>query len=236
VFEPFNRWNPIELAVSKIISTVWNWTLFDSVERGYFLVNVRALNKFLNIFRLKAPKFLSDLSLPMNTIKGTQDFIGLNYYTRDFIKVNLAAHNWPDKLGITVNPQAIATQNVNDMGWEIYPQGISQLIRQVYTRAIDISGRRLNVFISENGIADRNDSKRKQFIEDHLIEIKKTIDEGIPVKGYCHWTLMDNFEWNSGYYPRFGLYSVDVKTLERTIRPSAQWFSETVRNNAILRK
>ena len=89
------------------------------------------------------------------------------------------------------------------------------------------------IYITENGLADTQDKLRGDFIRDHLLWIHKAIGYGIDVKGYLHWSLMDNFEWAEGYGPRFGLVEINYKTLERKIRPSAFYYAEICKENAL---
>ena len=86
----------------------------------------------------------------------------------------------------------------------------------------------------ENGLADENDNQRADFIKDHLRYIHKAISEGVDVRGYFHWSLLDNFEWAEGYGPKFGLYTVDKKTFTRRARPSAKMYSDICKNNRIV--
>jgi beta-glucosidase len=114
-----------------------------------------------------------------------------------------------------------------DMGWRIAPQGLYEVVRQCWERY----GRPM--LVTENGLADATDAQRGRFIIDHLAWLHRAIEEGADVRGYLHWSLLDNFEWAFGYGPRFGLVEVDYETFERRPRPSAGLFSEIVRANAL---
>jgi beta-glucosidase len=94
---------------------------------------------------------------------------------------------------------------LNDLGWEIYPEGLYQLIMHVKNQ------RNKPVFITENGIADRSDRYRAPFIVAHLQQIMRAINEGADAMGYLHWSLMDNYEWQEGYRPeaKFGLFRIN---------------------------
>ena len=140
-------------------------------------------------------------------VKGHFDFFGLNYYR----KVSLFGRR----------EGSVSAE----IGWEIYPQGFYMIIREAY--------RRFNkpIMITENGIADSHDKQRAKFIRDHIIAMKKAMEEGIDIRGYLHWSLLDNFEWDSGFSPRFGLVEVDYKTLERHIRPSAWVYKKLIESN-----
>jgi len=82
------------------------------------------------------------------------------------------------------------------------------------------------VYITENGIADDSDTRRAKFIEDHLLVLNKMISEGMNIKGYFYWSLIDNFEWAHGFEKRFGLYYVDYSTQERTLREGSRKYIE----------
>ncbi len=89
------------------------------------------------------------------------------------------------------------------------------------------------IYITENGLADSKDKQRKDFIKDHLFWVHKAIEEGVDVRGYFHWSFMDNFEWEKGFEPKFGLVEVDYKTMERKIRPSANFYAQICKKNTI---
>lgn len=140
----------------------------------------------------------------LNRIRDYQDFIGINYYYRRLVRgFNFDAGDGPR----------------NDRGWEIYPKGIYHSLKSLvrYKRPI---------YITENGLADRQDKYRAKFIIEHLIWIHKAIAKGVDVRGYFHWSLLDFFEWEEGFWPRFGLFEVDYKNQERKPRPSSKIFGQ----------
>ncbi len=143
------------------------------------------------------------------------DFIGLNYYTRDFIRFKSLLG--VDFIGEICDKEHHRHQikELNMMGWEVYPEGLYHVLKQ-------LKRYRLPIIISENGIATEDDRQRARFIENHLTSVRRAKAEGIPVAGYLHWSLLDNFEWAHGFSPRFGLVEVDHQTLKRKIRSSAQ--------------
>ena len=141
----------------------------------------------------------------LNKIKDQQDFIGLQYYFHSRLFRN-------------------KNKSVSDLGWEIYPEGIYHVLKELkkYKKMI---------YITENGLADVDDNKRAKFIKDHLIWVHKAIEEGVDVGGYFYWSLLDNFEWDKGFWPKFGLVEVDSKTFERKVRPSAYEYAKICKNN-----
>ncbi len=152
------------------------------------------------------------------------DFLGVNYYSRHMI--------YPSKkLSMLFNEvrmkENLADNEKSDLGWEIYPEGLYELLKEMDERF------NLPLYITENGLADAKDKNRAHFIYQHLSVIKKLLDEGVNVQRYYHWSLLDNLEWNDGYEPRFGLIHVDYDTMQRTIRPSGKFYGEIARNNEI---
>ncbi|MBX4191606.1 MAG: glycoside hydrolase family 1 protein [Candidatus Doudnabacteria bacterium] len=149
--------------------------------------------------------------------KDQSDFLGIQYYGTTLFALDFGKHIV--KLKAYENTEAAVR---SDAGREVYPYGIYELLKQTFERY------HKPIIITENGIADIQDTLRADYIKNHLYWVKKAIDEGIPVKGYIHWSLIDNFEWTSGYWPQFGLISVDRTTLKRTIRPSALIYKQII--------
>jgi beta-glucosidase len=147
---------------------------------------------------------------------GTFYFLDRTMRQSDFIGFNHYSHNRID-WGFNKNENKETT----DVGWEIYPESIYQVLRQLQKYNMPI-------YITENGLADARDTKRELFIGRYLAYVKKAMDEGADVRGYLHWSLLDNFEWDSGFWPRFGLVEVDYHTLERKIRPSALVYKKII--------
>jgi beta-glucosidase len=112
---------------------------------------------------------------------------------------------------------------------EIYPYGLYRVLKSVYRNT---RGNK-PLYITENGFTDAVDDRRPRAILEHLAMVHRAISEGIPVKGYLHWSLVDNFEWAEGWGVRFGLIELDPQTQERTPRSSASLFGEICRANAI---
>lgn len=150
----------------------------------------------------------------LNRLKGYFDYIGVNYYHHDRL-------SWRPPFRKNLN------KKITDLGWEIYPAGLEQVLKnyQKYQKPI---------YILENGIADADDKLRPDFIKDHLFYAHQAIKQGIDVRGYFYWSLLDNFEWAEGYWPKFGLYAVDRKTFKRTARPSAKVYAEICKNNRVV--
>ena len=150
--------------------------------------------------------------------KGTLDFVGVNYYTRDF--VHFDGFHLPGFFGgVCSLPHHARSGERNDVGWEIYPAGLYQCLKEVAFLKVPI-------LVSENGICTQKDAERWSFIRSHLAQVWKALQEGIPVFGYLYWSLLDNFEWAEGFGPRFGLVEVNYASGERSVRESAERYAE----------
>jgi beta-glucosidase len=149
------------------------------------------------------------------------DFLGINYYTRNIVEFALDPSNYFHRL---VNDRDLTK---TDLGWDIYPKGIYRVCKKYYDKY------RLPIFITENGISDRFDDRRPDFIADHLAYLAQAVGEGVEVQRYYHWSVMDNFEWLDGETGNFGLYHTDFKTQERAARKSAALYARICREKGI---
>lgn len=147
----------------------------------------------------------------LNQVATTQDFIGLNHYNHHRI-------NW----GYNKNENKLQT----DFGWEYYPSSL-------YHAVMDLRRYKKPIYITENGIADHDDDLRPRFIHEALTALHRAIEAGADVRGYLYWSLLDNFEWDKGYWLRFGLVAIDRTTQKRTVRESAQLYGEIAKNNSL---
>jgi beta-glucosidase len=164
----------------------------------------------------------AELVNDMRRYDGDLDFLGVNYYSRQVVRAAPA--------------ELLASQQVRvrdavhtTMGWEVYPEGLSEILQRVVR---DYRPRAL--YVTENGASfdDRpregrvSDPDRTRYLARHLAESAHAISAGVPLAGYFVWSLMDNFEWNSGYTKRFGIVYVDYATQQRTDKESARWYRE----------
>jgi beta-glucosidase len=147
----------------------------------------------------------------------------MNYYSRGLVDVQ----GWGLK-NLLLDSCKAEHSNLkkNYLGWDIYPQGLYNLLCK-------LKKYKLPVFILENGICAEDDSLRWEYISDHLVSVNRAIKQGLKVCGYIYWSLLDNYEWDKGFSPRFGLVEVDYKNYSRTIRASAIKFSEVCRTNSL---
>jgi beta-glucosidase len=156
----------------------------------------------------------------LRSIQAPLDFLGVNYYTRLLVRTS-ADGGGPE---VARNPDAPLT----DMGWEVYPEGLFDLLRR-----LDAEYAVPAIFVTENGAAFSDvrghdgavvDPERQAYLVEHVAAVARAIAAGVPVRGYFVWSLLDNFEWAHGYSKRFGLVYVDYPTLERVPKASYRWY------------
>jgi len=146
---------------------------------------------------------------------GGDDFIGVQTYTRTRVG--------PD--GFLGGEEGVPT---TQMGYEVWPEALEATVR----RAAEMTGG-LPVYVTENGIGTADDAVRVDYIRRALGGVQRCLADGIDVRGYFYWSLLDNFEWVLGYGPTFGLVEVDRETFERRPKPSATWIGAVARDNAV---
>ena len=151
----------------------------------------------------------------LDLIKG-DDFLGVQVYTRMLI----GPKGWAGyEEGVPVL----------DMGYEFYPASLGNCLR----RAWDYTGGTVPLLVTENGIGTTDDDQRIEYVRQALSGVLHALDDGVDVRGYTYWSLLDNFEWAMGYKRRFGLFSVDRDTFERRAKPSAAWLASVAAANAL---
>ena len=160
----------------------------------------------------------------MEKLKFDFDFIGLQNYFRVVGKYSL----FPPLLWANQVPPKKRHVEITEMDWEVYPEGIYEIIKQFAKYPIK------EIVITENGAAFNDilqngkihDEKRVKFFQDYLAQVLKAKREGYNISGYLAWTLMDTFEWAEGHKPKFGIVYNDFNTQERMIKDSGYWFKE----------
>jgi beta-glucosidase len=181
-------------------------------------------------FLKKIEKYVEDGD--MEKVKFDFDFMGLQNYTQAVAK-HAAFIPFVHANQVKPKNRGIEEEEITEMGWEVYPEGIYKIIKQ-----FDKYEKLPPIIITENGAAfpdkvegDRvHDKKRVEFFKKYLANILKAKKEGVDIRGYFVWTLMDNFEWAEGYKPRFGLVHVDFETQKRRIKDSGLWFKELLKD------
>jgi len=209
-FAPLRNWHPADRAIAALVTQAWNWDFLDAIRTG----------------RLRIAA--SDVDRAIPGLAGTQDYVGINYYTRVYIRGDLAHPTAP---AVLYRDPAHPEEPVNDMGWTIYPHGL-------YTVLTEAAGRYGKpLFILENGTADRalDDVVRQRYLAAHVREAWLAIHQGgADVRAYVQWSLIDNFEWVDGFGPRLGLIAVDYEhDFARTPRASVALYGEIARSNSL---
>lgn len=147
----------------------------------------------------------------LKRVRKYQDFVGVNFYFSDYYT----------GLFKKDNPRV----PLSDQGWYMEPEGLYPLLLRTWKHF------KKPIYVTENGLADEADEYRRWWIEETIVAMQRAISEGVDLRGYFHWSLLDNFEWKYGWWPKFGLVAVDrERDMKRTIRPSAKWFASRIKD------
>jgi beta-glucosidase len=197
LLEPRSRWSPLDRFVASAQHRVFNVAVARALAGGpieFSIPGARAVRR------------------EVGALQGSSDFLGVNYYTR-----------WMVSLLGKEPRSARRGAPTNDLGWEIYPEGLERALHECAAFG-------LPMLVTENGIADAVDRWRPDFIRASLEALNRARAAGLDIRGYFHWSLMDNFEWADGHLGRFGLYETDFEHPEgpRVKRPSAGVYAQEV--------
>ncbi len=211
IFDPFREGNKMDMKVAGNQHRAFNMDFMDALFTGRTSGNIKV-----------DPK-------EKGKVKGSCDFIGLNYYARDHVKFSLLSV--ASLFGKTMPPAPGQKTSHFDEG-EYYPHGIYRLLSIISKYGVPL-------YVSENGVAtkfkesEKDDAYRREYMAAHIAEVGKAIADGLDVRGYLFWSSLDNFEWANGYSMRFGMIHVDFKTQKRTIKRSGKMFAEIAKKNAL---
>lgn len=201
VFQPASG-SATDTAVAAITDDFFNEAVPSALRTG--------------VIRLSIPGQAS-IEREVPELKGSIDYFGINYYTRDYVRQDLSS---------TFSRKSVPKGNpTNDLGWELYPEGLYLMLQRYAAFGLPL-------YVTENGMADRSGAQRPYFLRSHLYAVEQARRDGVDVRGYFHWSLMDNFEWEEGYAPKFGLFSVDLDSPDktRTPTPAVETFQDIARN------
>jgi len=216
------RWPPAKLSKRSMVSVLNNLAtahnqaakLIHGMNRRY-KVSV-AKNSFyiyggddakLSMWSATARQYFQDDYFLKKVYKHC-DFLGVNYYFSERV-YGYRVHN-PD-------------QNINDMGWDMQPADVEHVLERLYHKY------KLPLIVTENGCADVSDKKRQWWLLQTVTGLQRALNEGVDVRGYLHWSLLDNFEWDKGKWPKFGLIEVNYDTMKRTVRPSGRKYGALIK-------
>ncbi len=242
--EPARPESPGDLEAVRKVDGQFNRIFLDPIFRGSYPTDVLADVAGLGLEQKIRPGDLEIIASPI-------DALGVNYYQGALVSDQPPAaavvieaptsrptgNPFPAVSDVYAHPQDLPT---TAMGWPIQPQGLRDLLGRVHRDYTGRSG--VDVYVTENGAAfdDRaemdgtvHDADREEFLYAHLDAILDAIDDGVPVKGYFYWSLMDNFEWAWGYAKRFGLVRVDYETQRRTVKDSGWAYCRAILSRAL---
>jgi beta-glucosidase len=216
-YAPKNPANPVDQVASYLVDEFANWAFLDAAVNGKLIWHLGVFTKDLH-------RELPEVQSEAGGVAGSPkvDWLGENYYSRYEVSLNLGA-DWKFHFSaVSKSPSGI----VGDNGWAIYPEGLELVLRR--------GAARFNVpwIVSENGVADSSDRIRPDFIRQSLTSLDHVMTgpNALDVRGYYHWSLMDNFEWLLGYTQKFGLVAVDFNNnLARTPRSSAYVYQDEIK-------
>ncbi len=208
-FYPDRNWNPLDQVMASVLHRFYNQAWLEaSTGKGQ---NFGVLGVIPN------PGIVESA-----VGRSTVDFIGVNYYTKSYVKGRIP--NPLDQASVPIELSfAKGAEPRSDVGWAIHPDGLGRVLRMAGSYGFPI-------YITENGIADDRDEQRQEYYRSHLMEVGQVVQrDRIDIRGYYCWSLLDNFEWDKGFWPRFGLYRVDYDTFERVPTKAAEYLKRAIR-------
>lgn len=206
VFAADRRWHPIDQAVVRLAEGNFNHALLEALCTGQLKISMPGVAK---------------LKATIDGAASSMEFVGINYYTRAHLRF------------ITKPPfvhfgfRDVSGRGLTDIGWEDYSEGFGDMLRAMKRY-------KLPVWVTENGIDDRTGKRRPEFLYRHWQQLLAARADGVDVRAYLHWSLLDNFEWLEAWGPRFGLYRVDFDTLERTPTPAVPYFKQVATSRTLI--
>ncbi|MEK7096259.1 MAG: glycoside hydrolase family 1 protein [Patescibacteria group bacterium] len=217
-----HRWPPEEKNVVSFVRTARNLIkahrmAYKILKRAHPHLQIGGAIQLANIQAKDPHDFLDELSTKimryfwnwwfLKRIDKYQDFVGINYYFTDYY----------DGLFRRKSPHV----PLNDVGWYMEPEGLYPILMRAWAHF------NKPIIVTESGVADMEDQYRSWWIEETIIAMERAISQGVDIRGYFYWSLLDNFEWAMGWWPKFGLVAVDREDgMKRTIKPSGKWFAE----------
>ena len=231
------EWPPNQKNMLTFLRVYYNLTIahkrsYRILKKRFPHVHIGVAAQLANIQAKRPQNFLDNMAVRwmryfwnwwfLNRIKKYQDYVGFNYYFTDYYRFGSLREMLKGKIFYRDNPHA----PTNDLGWYMEPEGLHALIVRVWAHY------KKPMLITENGLADKFDEHRRWWIEETIVALERALSEGADVRGYFHWSLLDNFEWAYGWWPEFGLVHVDRSTMKRTVRPSAYYYAGEIRKNS----
>ncbi|MEW6719629.1 MAG: family 1 glycosylhydrolase [Thermodesulfobacteriota bacterium] len=202
-FHPASAKSALDGWAAKVAHSTYNMGLIETFRTGTLSVRV---------------PFLMNEEVPVG-VRDKLDFLGVNYYFRMFLRMSPWSlkgpeYFWEDREG----------RRLTETGWEVYPKGFEEVLRSASLAGVPI-------VVTENGTAETDDARKIAYMRDHLRIVHRMSRDGIDIRGYFWWSLMDNYEWLEGLRPRFGLYRVNFDTLERKPTAASAYYAGHVRRS-----
>ncbi len=202
-FETATWYNPLEKIPGFLLNHLMVDSVIDFLKTGTFDYGIWGITR-------------STYQAPIDEDKPAAaqiaDFVGLNYYSRVFVKFSLP---------FTIDSSCADGETMTDMPYAIYPEGMYKALHHMAEIGLPI-------YITENGVADHNDEndeRRVQWVRTYLKAVSLALEDGIDIRGFYYWTLTDNFEWDAGWDMRFGMYDLNRETQERTLKDGGRAYA-----------
>ena len=211
-----------DMDLKNLVEFHMRYSFFDAIIKGdlkWYNEDIEGDNRFQKDRDLR------------DDMKDHLDWIGVNYYSRDVVERTEEYPYWKIVMGLGhATGEGVKSKDgrsTSDTGWEIYPEGIYNVIMSYHQRY------RMPMMVTENGMADAIDQYRPKYVVSHLYNVERAIKDGANLQGYFHWALTDNYEWGNGFSKKFGLIGVDLKTKKRQLRPSALVMKHIIENRGV---
>jgi beta-glucosidase len=211
--------HPAVLDATRRVDGLHNRLFLDALLRGRYPDDVRADLAGLTDFGFEQDGDAATIAEPL-------DLLGVNYYTRQVVSTSAMP-------GAAVVETSPPEGPLTEMGWAVDPDGLGELLRRLHREYGE-----LPLYVTENGAAFADvvaaddgvhDEERTAYLAAHLGSCADAIADGVPLRGYFVWSLMDNFEWGHGYSKRFGVVHVDYATQQRRVKDSGRWYAQFIR-------
>jgi beta-glucosidase len=203
---PDRWWHPLDRALVRLGGQNYNHAFHEALVSGRLRVNMPGI---------------ANTRVDIPGARDSCEFIGMNYYTRAHLRFTQRAPY------LSFQYKDVRGRSLTDIGWEDWPEGFGQILRELKRYG-------LPVWVTENGLDDRSGQRRPHYLHSHLGQMLAARAQGVDVRGYLYWSLLDNFEWLEGWGPRFGLYHVDFETLERRPTPACHYFREVTTTRRLI--
>jgi beta-glucosidase len=205
-FRPCRWWWPMDYWAAAFAGRVFNDAMLEALTEGRWRVPFVATRK-------------------VSEAKGTLDFLGMNFYDRQFVSCAPLSDGWPVN-SCDLGHHARRVRERTSLGWDVHPPSFRDAL-------LGLRRWGLPILVTENGAYMTDDKRRWSYLLGHLQALACAMRRGAQVIGYCYWSLLDNFEWAEGFTPRFGLIEVDYATQQRRVRESARRYAEVCRANRL---